>query len=306
MDMINNWVRRCRGINFWGFLYIRCLSAFVNDVDHQSLIIKRFDWLLSMASESRTIAEKKGSETYPLIGKTLLNARGANSENHSENEVESENAGITKLMSTDNRLGFLSLPPELRVQIYRHLLLEHRPLSTDWRFSTYLPNAAILATCKLIRCEAFQVLYGENVFFLRSAEPELSILANPHVADTMQNLYLDTRLDDSSSHPRSSFIHMIRAFGSPEIIRGTLTITFRVNARNNGMLFWFARGLPRFTNFRVIQFVFLARPSDHLAQSLAPLLCDIQKDLFTPVFGPAISIADGCGLLFYPQDYLNS
>lgn len=260
-----------------------------------------------MASESRTIADQKASEAYPLISKGLPNTSGANSENHSDaNEPEPENAGITKLTSTDNRLGFLSLPPELRVQVYRHLLLKHRPLSTDWPFSTYRPNPAILATCKLIRCEAFQVLYGENVFFVRSAEPELSILANPHVADTMQNLYLDARLDDTSSHRRSSFIHMIRVFGSHDIVRGTLTITFRVNARNNGMLFWFARGLPRFTNFRVIQFVFLARSQDHPAQHLAPLLCDIQKDLFTPVFGPAISVADGCGLLFYPQDYLNS
>ena len=64
----------------------------------------------------------------------------------------------------------LRLPPELRLQIYRLLLLSERTLRMVWlqdNESIPRPNCpfpAILRTCRLIYNEAAGVLYGENVF----------------------------------------------------------------------------------------------------------------------------------------------
>lgn len=64
----------------------------------------------------------------------------------------------------------LRLPPELRVEIYRLLLLSDRTVRMVWltaNESFTPPNClfpAILRTCRLIYNEAAGVLYGENVF----------------------------------------------------------------------------------------------------------------------------------------------
>ena len=72
---------------------------------------------------------------------------------------------------------FLRLPPEVRLEVYRHLLLRRRgthlvPTSMQ-RYSHQCwvdpdPNKnlhpAILRTCRLVRNEATDVLYSENLF----------------------------------------------------------------------------------------------------------------------------------------------
>ena len=64
----------------------------------------------------------------------------------------------------------LRLPPELRLKIYRLLLLSDRTVRMVWLQDNELfpqPNClfpAILCTCRLIYNEAAGVLYGENVF----------------------------------------------------------------------------------------------------------------------------------------------
>ena len=90
-------------------------------------------------------------------------------------------------------LSFLSLPPEVRIQIYRYLLCHstwiqpHRACDMySWPFdiqartrgmslltsfepepstyTKYSPESAILRTCRMIYAEAMPVLYGENTF----------------------------------------------------------------------------------------------------------------------------------------------
>ena len=89
-------------------------------------------------------------------------------------------------------LSFLSLPPELRVQIYRYLLCRNSWIqpqrSSDMKgwpcevqaisarapglltsigpgpSTEYSPESAILRTCRIIYTEAMPVLYGENSF----------------------------------------------------------------------------------------------------------------------------------------------
>lgn len=63
-------------------------------------------------------------------------------------------------------LSFLSLPPEVRLQIYRLLTFPKNPFRRHLR--TNLPEAAfsfhsaILRTCRLISAEALTVFWGEN------------------------------------------------------------------------------------------------------------------------------------------------
>ena len=69
---------------------------------------------------------------------------------------------------------FLSLPPEIRLQIYRYLLLSRPWITPELPARQYpypysptriYPN--VLRTCRMIHEEAFNVLFGENVFWFR-------------------------------------------------------------------------------------------------------------------------------------------
>lgn len=262
----------------------------------------------AVANEEESGIDNAASRNRSISNEETSNIVGADIQNPSiDDEAKSENSPTNNATSTSSRVELLSLPPELRVQIFRHLLLEHRPLSTDWVVSAYRPYPAILNTNVLIRREAFQVLYGENMFSIGSMHRRFSILTNQQIGDTIQNLHLSVRLDDHLLYGRrSGFVRLIREFGSPAIVRGTLNVLFHVSAHDNEMLFWFIRGLPRFTNFRSIRFEFMACSGDRVAERLSPILCDMHEELLTPIFGPALYFANGRGLWYHPQNYLNS
>lgn len=222
--------------------------------------------------------------------------------------LPSENAPNTNVISSSSGLGLLSLPPELRVYVYRDLLLADHPLSTYWPGSAYQPFPPIFNTCELIRREAFQVMYGENVFYIGSLHATHSILRNRQISDTIRNVQFKARLNDTSPHRcRSNFVDVIREFGSPSITRGVLSIIFRVGPYNNlSLLSWFAQSVRRFTNFRTIQIEYVAGSAHRLAEKLCPQIRDTHDLMFTPLFGPALSFASGRGLKFHPQEYLKS
>lgn len=222
--------------------------------------------------------------------------------------VPSENAPNTTVISSGTGLGLLSLPPELRVCVYRELLLAHHPLSTYWPGSAYQPFPPIFNTCELIRREAFQVMYGENMFYVDSMHATHSILRDQQISDTIRNVYFKARLNDSSPRRvRSNFVEVISEFGSPSIIRGVLSIIFRAGPYNNlCLLSWFAQSVRRFTNFRTIQIEYVAGSAHHLAEKLCPQIRDTHDLMLTPFFGPARSFANGRGLKFHPQEYLKS
>ena len=231
-------------------------------------------------------------------------------ESHSiTNEVASEDPTTASAVSTDTGLGLLSLPPEVRLMVFRQLLLEHRPLSTYWLGSVYLPFPAILNTCRLIRQEAFEVMYGENVFFIGFPHPRLTLLHHRLIVDTIQNVRLDVFFNDPW-HPsrRLRFIRTIQEFGSPAIVRNTLNVIVHVgNTNPQGLLLWYAGGLRRFTNFREIQIEFVPDPLRlHAVEDLCFILCGVCEDYLTPTFGPARDFADRRGVQFDPQSYLNS
>lgn len=70
----------------------------------------------------------------------------------------------------------LRSPTEIRLEIYRHLLLSEVPLRMQLFYekgSTRIPNClypAILRTCHHIYSEAMNILYGENIFRAHSVD----------------------------------------------------------------------------------------------------------------------------------------
>ena len=71
--------------------------------------------------------------------------------------------------SMTERAGFLDLPPEIRNDIYRLVLVQEEFVDFPLGGPTDRPNlsAALLATCRQISEEAAQILYGDNKFVLR-------------------------------------------------------------------------------------------------------------------------------------------
>ncbi|MCJ1266117.1 hypothetical protein MMC22_005999 [Lobaria immixta] len=249
------------------------------------------------------------SQDESIVNEEESNANETASENHPVTlEVASEDPSNSDGISTGSRPGLLSLPPEVRVLVFRHLLLEDHSLTTSWAGALYQPFPAILRTGRLIRREAFQVMYGENIFYISSMHPMFSILVNRPICDAIQNVRFDVWLTYTSlSRRRLSFINLIREFGSPTIIRGTLRIVFHISSfYRNDLLNWFTRALPRFTNFRVILMEFVDSSTHSIGEDICRVLCNTHRDTFAPVFGPALPFTDGHGLQFYPQEYLNT
>ena len=67
-------------------------------------------------------------------------------------------------MSNPQASPLLALPTELRLQIYRHVLVLPAYKRTHTRRHTGEVHAALLGTCHQIHREALPILYGENTF----------------------------------------------------------------------------------------------------------------------------------------------
>jgi hypothetical protein len=72
---------------------------------------------------------------------------------------------------------FMGIPREIRMKIYRYLLLNEKPITVHGKWkqvhrsnSLSLPTG-ILSTCKIVHDEACVVLYGENVFVYLLRDP---------------------------------------------------------------------------------------------------------------------------------------
>lgn len=243
----------------------------------------------------------------------IINEEASHTPEAEQEDSSAANETAAESLSTNNtssRIGLLSLPPELRKMVYRHLLVEDYPLSTNWPFSNSLRFPAILDTCELIRGEAMHVMFAENTFFISSRHPKDSMLSDRQIHDTIQNVHFEALLNSTPRLTKKNFIHVLREFGSPAVVRGRLSILFRVGAAaqppKNNLLLWFATHLPRFTNFRTMALEFAPNIGDLRAHDLCALLCDEHRCHLTPVFGPAESFADGRGVRFRPQTYLTS
>ncbi|MCJ1271625.1 hypothetical protein MMC22_011529 [Lobaria immixta] len=252
------------------------------------------------------------SEDHPTVSMQAPYPNG-------EADPGNDSASSTKnIIPTSSGLGLLSLPPEVRLLVYRQLLVLDHPLSTNWPgmvwglrpYSPHWPrlmldlNPPILKTSSLIRREAFQVMYGENTFLISPSYSRTHALYTPPVRDVLRKVQVDVNSNDRWPYlARGSFIPVIRAFDSPAIIRGTLDIILRVNHPVNELLDWLAVALCRFTNFETVKIAFA---DSGYAASICVALREEHMDTFTSYLGPARPFDTEYGLTFHPRQFQDS
>ncbi|MCJ1467134.1 hypothetical protein MMC07_005756 [Pseudocyphellaria aurata] len=142
-------------------------------------------------------------------------------------EATPENQAVAKVTPANHRLELLGLPSELRILIFRHLLVYPWSFEIGGSPSGRLPPVAILRTNRLIHTEASNVLYRENEFanFLPSGPVPSFLERFPQLANTMQNIHIDVATRHILSRLRG-FIENMEAFTGSSIIRNTLSILF--------------------------------------------------------------------------------
>lgn len=237
-------------------------------------------------------------------------------------EAESENQTNFSIASEPNRLGFFSLPPELRLIVYREMLLETKICDMWWHFS---PKPPLLETCRLIYYEAFEVLYGQNTFryyFDPLVHPP-PVPFRLRIVDTIERLVFDsvldlTRLADGVGEEKLK--ELIREFGNPARIRQYLQMNleyYEINLPFLGMdpfpveefvsdeepLGRYLNGVGTFTNFKTVEVdvVYKDRRNDN------PLLIQRIAKALQPRFGTSrLCGASGRVLQFHPHDHLIS
>lgn len=199
-------------------------------------------------------------------------------------EATSENQAVANFMSARSPLGLLDLPSEVRLMIFRHVLVFPWGIFlTGWP-RTSSPPVAILRTSRLIYTEAFEIFYKENEFNNLSGNWHY-LMTTPLslVMATIQNIRVEISM--TSNQRRASvekFLEHLNHFGNPSITRRTLTVLFHFGLASIRPLKWFVKALGRFTNFRTVEIRFstylspdrLFEVADYVYYALQPVLGD--------------------------------
>lgn len=209
-------------------------------------------------------------------------------------KATSRNRAVINVTSTRHRTGILDLPAELRVMIFRHLLIH--PDGIDLRFgsSEPLPSLDILRTNRLIHREASEVLYKENRFLnflgtmLFCLDSRRLVNTIPMMADQIQNIHVKVRLSVTSL-AIDDFLTFMPYLGDSSTTRGALTVDFNlgfIGPKWPIPLRWFIRALGRFTNFKTIELHVQTWSSrddgrifdvlEHLKLNLEPVLGNVE------------------------------
>lgn len=187
--------------------------------------------------------------------------------------------------------------------IFCHLLVYPRALGIGWL--GLKPPVAIFRASRSIHSEAFDILYRENKFAGSFTSSRWSIIQNPRILETVQNIEYNVSVC-SGPLAGTGFLKLMYHFGAPSTIRGTLrgslTVNFSLDARFRLPLEWFVRPLRRFTNFQTIELhvyrygrrVSMLKVLDYLEAALKPVLGDAED-----------CSRAGNGLRFYPIDHRN-
>lgn len=229
---------------------------------------------------------------------------------HDESDNDtSRNRAVADIIT--KRTGLLDLPPEIRLMIFRHVLVYRYELP----LSFLIPlrhRLGLLATSRLIRTEARDVFYKENLFNTICFTKRRPLSPVPHITNMIQDIKILAEWGSNVTFPamtKRKFLKFTKIFGNPSITRGTLTVEVclrRVALRTRN---WFIQALGKFTNFRIIELCF-----DSFAPSMKRR-CDAVfhareclRTLLEPVLGCAeIYQKDGYGecLRFHPTDNRN-
>ncbi|MCJ1427217.1 hypothetical protein MMC29_005120 [Sticta canariensis] len=223
-------------------------------------------------------------------------------------EIPENQAVTNNVTSTRSPLGLLDLPPEIRVTIFRHVLVQPHGICFDtFRFS---PSVGILRTNRLIHREAFDVLYGENRLN-NCLGPSLYFAASyPRILNTIQRVHFKIPIIFDFRHSMfRRVLDCMHYFGNPSMIRSTLTVAFGLDGTLARHRKRFIKALGRFTNFRIVELRFY-----QYSQNSSDRFFDAVKHhehALEPVFGFA-EHRDSEGfntvssvLVFHPIDHQN-
>lgn len=197
-------------------------------------------------------------------------------------KATSRNQAVAKVISKPN---LLDLPPEIRLMIYRHLLVRSDALPQFWWYRPHDPRPAgnILKTCRLIYKEASHVLYTENTFHdcFWCPYPDDRPLGSPRIREILQNLHFKLQLLRQRGYEdieMRRFKKFGKLYGYPSAIRGRLTVILDPYKLYKQELVRFARALSRFINFRTIElyvdnkFLYFFHVREWLQTALEPIL----------------------------------
>ncbi|MCJ1263362.1 hypothetical protein MMC22_003232 [Lobaria immixta] len=173
-------------------------------------------------------------------------------------KASSRNQAVAKVTS---KPSLLDLPPEIRLMIYRHLLVRSDALPQYWWYWPHEPppDGNILKTCRLIYKEASHVLYTENAFrdFFWCSYPGGGGLGSPRIREILQNLHFELQViqqkRDYKAVEMCTFKKFGKLYGYPSAIRGRLTVILKPYKPYKQELPWLARALSRFVNFKTIE-----------------------------------------------------
>lgn len=230
----------------------------------------------------------------------------ATSEDNEPEKATPENQAFAKVISTPCSLRLLDLPPELRLMVFRHLLIAPNGLWLENWSKIPRPPVDILRTSKLIYREALDVFYGEN-WFWDCCHPRLfpTLGPFPRVIDAIRNLHVNLNVwNRGSTYERREYFNLIHHFGKSSIIRGTIVIEYGINGLDTEPLKFYIRALRGFTSFRTIELHF----KDYDGNRFFPLLAWVKATL-TSALGDAEdfdladwTLATRAGLRFHPID----
>lgn len=273
----------------------------VLDLSHRILVLDKISqtqWsLTSMNEPNNPSVDMNDFNNPPVAIGHVADAGEASLENH---HPRSPMSG-----STRNPTGLLDLPVELRLDIFRYLLVSpHLVDIAGWQQDP--SSVAILRTNRLIHREAADVYYRENRFTDIWKYSGGAIMEFPRILDPLWNF--DYKVDLPHEFSGSLyFLKIMRSLGTPSnTTRGTLTLTFCPDsffpdgARSCRPLNWFIRALGRCTNFQTIELhVYQWGIRNRFLTKLEYLEARLK-----PVLGDAEDVSrEENGLRFHPIDH---
>lgn len=240
----------------------------------------------------------------PIANSTALENESGTDEDTSGNQA------VVDVVSTHNPVGLLDLPPEVRLIIFRYVLVQHQDIDVSFSARRIRPEPclSILETNRLIHREAFAVYWRENLFVNFLGRMHHSLKYFPQIADTIQHIRV-TEVNLAFPYAEVQNFRQFRSYmANPSITRGSFTIHFTLDGvgfRWFRPLRWFIRALSRFTNFRTINLHVWYRYLSVHDVTFEVLEC--LKLALEPVFGSAINLSSqGDGLLrFHPLNHRN-
>ena len=239
---------------------------------------------------------------------SVANATASESE-RAIDEIPENQAVANNVTSTRSPLGLLDLPPDIRVMIFRHVLVQRHGICFGALRSP--PSVGILRTNRLIHRESFDVLYGENRLNNCLGTSLYFAASHPRILNAIRHIHFNLPMIFSFRQPMfPTVLDCMHCFGNPSMIRGTLTVGLGLDGRVAYDWKRFIKALGRFTNFRIVELRF-NQYNHHLPDRIEDALKYYEHAL-EPVFGVAEHRdterfnTGSRALVFHPIDHQNS